>query len=53
LLASLDDSEADVEKAWATEIGRRAAEARQNPNDDEDWRAVFDGMNASGGTGLS
>lgn len=41
LLASLDDAEADVEKAWAAEIERRAAEARQNPDDDEDWRAVL------------
>ena len=42
LLASLDDAEADVESAWAAEIARRAAEARQNPHDDEDWRAVLD-----------
>jgi putative addiction module component (TIGR02574 family) len=42
LLASLDDAEADVEKAWAAEIARRAADARQNPNDDEDWRTALD-----------
>jgi putative addiction module component (TIGR02574 family) len=42
LLASLDESEADVEAAWAIEIQRRAAEARQNPDEDEDWRAVLD-----------
>lgn len=42
LLASLDDAEADVEKAWAAEIERRAADARRNPNDDEDWRTVLD-----------
>ena len=42
LLASLDETEADVESAWAREIERRAAEARQNPNDDEDWRTVLD-----------
>lgn len=42
LLASLDEAEADVEAAWAAEIERRAAEARRNPNDDEDWRAVLD-----------
>jgi putative addiction module component (TIGR02574 family) len=42
LLASLDDTEADVEAAWAAEIQRRAAEARQNPDDDEDWRTVLD-----------
>jgi putative addiction module component (TIGR02574 family) len=42
LLASLDEAEADVESAWAAEIERRAAEARQNPGDDEDWRTVFE-----------
>jgi putative addiction module component (TIGR02574 family) len=42
LLASLDDTEGDVESAWAAEIERRAAEARQNPGDDEDWRTVLD-----------
>ena len=42
LLASLDDAEPDVEKAWAAEIARRAADARQNPNDDEDWRTALD-----------
>lgn len=42
LLASLDDAEPDVEKAWAAEIERRAADARRNPNDDEDWRTVLD-----------
>jgi putative addiction module component (TIGR02574 family) len=43
LLASLDgDAEANVESAWAAEIERRAAEARQNPEDDEDWRTVLD-----------
>ena len=42
LLASLDETEADVEAAWAVEIARRAADARQNPDDDEDWRTVLD-----------
>jgi putative addiction module component (TIGR02574 family) len=42
LLASLDDVEADVESAWAAEIQRRATEARENPDDDEDWRVVLD-----------
>ena len=42
LLASLDEREADVESAWAAEIERRAAEARRNPDDDEDWRTVLD-----------
>jgi putative addiction module component (TIGR02574 family) len=41
LLASLDDKEADVEAAWAAEIARRAAEARLNPDDDEDWREAL------------
>jgi putative addiction module component (TIGR02574 family) len=42
LLASLDDSESEVEKAWAVEIARRAADAREHPDDDEDWRTAFD-----------
>ena len=42
LLASLDDLEDDIEAAWAAEIQRRAAEARANPDDDEDWRDVLD-----------
>ena len=42
LLASLDETEADVEAAWAVEIQRRAAEARANPDDDEVWRIVLD-----------
>ena len=42
LLATLDEMEADVESAWAAEIQRRAAEARANPDDDEDWRDVLD-----------
>ena len=42
LLASLEDAEAEVESAWAAEIERRAAEARLNPDDDEDWRTVLD-----------
>jgi putative addiction module component (TIGR02574 family) len=41
LLATLDESEADVESAWAAEIDRRAAEARLNPDDDRDWRAAL------------
>lgn len=42
LLASLDESEADVESAWAAEIERRAADARLNADDDHDWRTVLD-----------
>jgi len=42
LLATLDEAEADVESAWAAEIERRAADARRNPGDDQDWRTVLD-----------
>ena len=42
LLASLDENEADVEAAWAVEIQRRATEARENPDGDEDWRVALD-----------
>ena len=41
LLASLDTVENAVEAAWATEIARRAADARVNPHDDEDWRTAL------------
>jgi hypothetical protein len=42
LLATLDEAETEVEAAWAAEIERRAADARRNPEDDEDWRTAFD-----------
>jgi putative addiction module component (TIGR02574 family) len=42
LLASLDDVEDDIETAWAAEIQRRVAEARENPHDDDDWRLVLE-----------
>ncbi len=42
LLASLAETEADVEAAWAAEIEKRAADARKNPDDDKDWRVVLD-----------
>jgi putative addiction module component (TIGR02574 family) len=42
LLASLDGVEADVEAAWAAEIARRAADARANPEDEDDWRIALD-----------
>lgn len=42
LLATLEEQEADVEAAWAAEIQRRAAHAREHPDDDEDWRTVLD-----------
>lgn len=41
LLASLDETEQDVEQAWATEIARRAAEARVSAAEEEDWRAAL------------
>jgi putative addiction module component len=41
LLASLDEVEQDVERAWATEIARRAAEARADSADEEDWRGAL------------
>jgi Putative addiction module component len=42
LLATLEEREQDIEAAWAAEIEKRAAEARDNPNDDEDWRVVLE-----------
>lgn len=41
LLATLEETEAGVEAAWAAEIDRRASEARQNPDDDMDWRTAL------------
>jgi putative addiction module component (TIGR02574 family) len=41
LLASLDSVEADVKAAWAAEIARRAADARENPEDEDDWRSAL------------
>jgi putative addiction module component (TIGR02574 family) len=41
LLASLDPVEPDVEVAWAAEIARRAADARENPEDEDDWRSAL------------
>ena len=41
LLASLDETEADVERAWAAEIARRAAEARDGAAGEEDWRSAL------------
>jgi hypothetical protein len=39
LRASLDDgSREEIKAAWATEIERRAADARANPHDEIDWR---------------
>ena len=41
LLATLDDTEADVEQAWGAEIAKRAAEARTNNVGEEDWRIAL------------
>ena len=45
LLASLDKSEdesdQDVQAAWAAEIARRSADAEASPDDEEDWRAAL------------
>jgi hypothetical protein len=37
-----DDAQQLLEDEWAAEIDRRAAEARQNPDEGEDWRNVLD-----------
>lgn len=42
LLESLDDTEADVESAWAVEIQRRVAAARAGELEGTDWRTVLD-----------
>jgi putative addiction module component (TIGR02574 family) len=39
LLASLDDTEGDVQSAWAAEIERRSRDAAEERG--EDWRAVL------------
>ena len=41
LLASLDETEDGVETAWASEIARRAADARANAANEEDWRTAL------------
>lgn len=40
LLASLDDTEDDVQEAWAAEIQRRSAVAEKEPG--TDWRKVLE-----------
>lgn len=42
LLESLQDSEDDVEAAWATEIQQRVAAARAGELESTDWRTVLD-----------
>ena len=41
LLASLDEHEEGVAEAWAAEIGRRAARAVAEPDDEDDWRTAL------------
>ena len=45
LLASLDDTEDDVQRAWAVEIERRSRDAAEERG--EDWRAVLEDVRAS------
>jgi hypothetical protein len=45
LLASLDDSENDVQSAWAAEIERRSRIAAEERG--EDWRVVLEDLRAS------
>lgn len=42
LLESLQDSEEDVETAWAAEIQQRVAAARAGELESTDWRTVLD-----------
>lgn len=42
LLESLDETEADVEAAWAAEIQQRVAAARAGELESTDWRIVLD-----------
>ena len=45
LLASLDASDDDVQRAWAAEIERRSRDAAEERG--EDWRVVLDDIRAS------
>lgn len=42
LLESLSEAEADVDAAWASEIGSRVASARAGEIESTDWRLVLD-----------
>jgi hypothetical protein len=42
LLESLQDAEAEVEEAWASEIQKRVAAARAGELASTDWRTVLD-----------
>jgi hypothetical protein len=44
LLASLEESDDDVQRAWAAEIDRRSRQAAGEPG--EDWRIVLDEIRA-------
>jgi hypothetical protein len=44
LLASLEESDDDVQRAWAAEIERRSADAALERG--EDWRVVLDEIRA-------
>jgi hypothetical protein len=44
LLASLEESDDEVQRAWAAEIDRRSRIAANEPG--EDWRVVLDEIRA-------
>jgi hypothetical protein len=44
LLTSLEESDDEVQRAWAAEIDRRSRIAASSPG--EDWRVVFDEIRA-------
>ena len=44
LLISLEESDDDVQRAWAAEIDRRSRQAAKEPG--EDWRVVLDEIRA-------
>lgn len=44
LLISLEESDDDVQRAWAAEIDRRSRQAASEPG--EDWRVVLDEVRA-------
>ena len=46
LLASLEHSDDDVQRAWAAEIDRRSRRAAEERG--EDWRVVLDEIRADG-----
>jgi len=44
LLTSLEESDDDVQRAWAAEIDRRSRHAASHPG--EDWRVLLDEIRA-------